>query len=428
METIYLSRNKYNIRIQKIVIATAVLGYTLGYAKLWAFHLIMALSLVLILAGKIKLQKVDIKYLTPFILLIVYSAFSLIYTRDALTGLRYIFYFTCGLMVVINCLTFCKNENDLMSLSKLFSILIIANISIGVLECLEILRLPMSPYSEYAHLFGAKESNLHELENFQIDIVKTKPTGFNANPNNFGFVWILFFPWLFLNKRIYIKAIAIILFIFFNYFIESKSLFVAGIIFFVSYLIINIKKPAITIGSIIFIVIIFYFLLSNKDARYASAFTEISNGLNLIKYSDFSKLNSTGLRAFIYAHGIDLFSKSYGLGIGIGGITSYLESIKFPITSFHFFFLEMLVDLGAIIFSILMFFYITLIVKLFKVTHSNKVDYLAKSIGYSLIIALPASIGPSSIIYILSFWCTLGLGVATLKISKIDSNSYYKIK
>ncbi len=424
MKTMQLSHNKYNVRIQQIVIATAILGYTVGYAKLWAFHLAMALSFVFILAGKIKFRKIDIKYLVPFFLLITYSIFTLIYTPDPLTGLRYIFYFICGFMILVNCLTYCNNEDDLISISKLFTILIIINISIGVLESLGVLRLPMSPLSDYAHLFGAKESNLNELENYQIDIVKSKPTGFNSNPNSFGFIWLLFFPWIFLNKKISIKLIAILLFIFFNYHIESKALFIAGIVFFISYLIINIKNPVITISSIFIIILIFYFLLQNKDARYASAFSEISRGIDLIKYSDYSKLNSTGLRAFIYAHGIELFIKSYGFGIGIGGITSYLESIKFPITSFHFFFLEMLIDLGIIVFSILMSCYIFLIVKLFKVQHSTKIDYLAKSIGYSLIIAIPASMAASSIIYVLSFWCVLGLGLATLKISKDKLNSY----
>ncbi|MDC5230039.1 hypothetical protein NRA18_13035, partial [Acinetobacter baumannii] len=113
------------------------------------------------------------------------------------------------------------------------------------------------------------------------------------------------------------------------------------------------------------------------------------------------------------------------LGLGIGGIQSILVSMDFEIQSFHFYFLEMLVDYGVIFYITFLFFYSKLIFKLVKIYRSSKDlnwKRISKSCAISLIIMPFASISPSSIVYILTAWVILGLSLTLVKLYKYENN------
>lgn len=75
---------------------------------------------------------------------------------------------------------------------------------------------------------------------------------------------------------------------------------------------------------------------------------------------------STGFRSYLYSTGIKSFIETNGIGLGIGGIESYLNKLFGQHTAFHNFFLQLLVDLGILGFLIFMLFYLKLIYRLWK--------------------------------------------------------------
>jgi O-antigen ligase len=129
----------------------------------------------------------------------------------------------------------------------------------------------------------------------------------------------------------------------------------------------------------------------------------------------------------MYLYGLEELEKSYGLGLGVAGVGSKLASetelfdTDRVFFSFHNFFLEMLVDFGFIPFLVMMYTYFRLIFKLlvcYRCTDNIKHSYYAKASALSLLTIIPASISPSSIIYIFTFWLVVGFSLANLSVYK----------
>ena len=101
----------------------------------------------------------------------------------------------------------------------------------------------------------------------------------------------------------------------------------------------------------------------------------------------------------------------------------YIENL--PIQSFHFFPLELLIDIGLFAFFIVLVSYIYLIIKLYKlffITENELIRKISISCFFSLTIYLLVSIVPSSTVYILPFWFVLGLSLATLRVAKYEKS------
>lgn len=162
----------------------------------------------------------------------------------------------------------------------------------------------------------------------------------------------------------------------------------------------------------------------NFNNRAFSAFNQIERAANLAKSEDFKAEDSTSVRTFMYLYGVNELFASNGLGIGVAGVGSKLasETNLFgedkDIFSFHNFFLEMVVDIGVIPFVIIMLAYLKLAFSLIKESRYKIDSYMAKACGLSLLTIIPASIAPSSIIYVFTFWIVIGFSIATFLIIK----------
>lgn len=152
--------------------------------------------------------------------------------------------------------------------------------------------------------------------------------------------------------------------------------------------------------------------------------------MNLAKSSDIKAEDSTSVRAAMYLYGVKELFASHGLGLGTAGVGSQLasETSLFgedkDIFSFHNFFLEMLVDIGVIPFVIIMLAYLKLAFSLIKKSRykiDKKLSYMAKACGLSLLTIIPASIAPSSIIYVFTFWMVIGFSIATYFVIKNET-------
>lgn len=357
--------------------------------------------------------------------------FSVLWHPDLVVWARYHFYLACGLIALFAVYQYVI---DFKSLNKVFAVLVgflLLNVFIGVLESFELLRLPTSRYSPYLHYFGYSGSDLAALSDSALSVLANKPTGFNFNPNNFGFVLMLIAPFVFFHKSFLVKIIGFFVIVWLLFSIGSRTHFVAFLLilaalpFFMrlSYgkFILIMLAPLL----LAFILLLPEFIeLSSRDAnRMYSAFDSIVLGLQLMASGDIQPGDSTSTRAYIYLFGITQLFNSYGVGLGFGGIESLLIQYDFKIQAFHFFFLQLLVDLGFFMFAFFMFFYLRLALVLRRISNkaSNKaIAYFAKSSSLALLIAIPASVAPSGVHYILTFYLLIGFALAIIKVYNLE--------
>ncbi|EXS24704.1 O-antigen ligase like membrane family protein [Acinetobacter baumannii 573719] len=415
--------NQVEYKIARLGLISALFGYAFSFHSVYFFHLVVLLFLFYIIFFRKNVNFNALRIITPIFVFFIYSAFTLLWVDNLELGVINLFYIFCGLFAAFFTVLCSIDLIKLQSTFKILVVVFLINCVIGVCESLNLFRLPMSPYSPYASFFGYKPSDLNELYSYQIYSVLSRPTGFYWNPNNFGFVFILSFPFLFFYNK-FLKYFSLFFLIFFNYFLQSKGLFISSILFFLLYFSFNLNKEIYKILLMIPILLIVISLL-NFDfniMRISTSFDSLYIGLDNIKNGNINLYSdSTDIRSSIYALGIQNLLNNPLLGLGLGGMQSFLISIDSPIQSFHFYFLEVLINYGIIFYFFFIFFYFLLVFKLYKLSKIVailKYKKIILSVFYSLIILPIASISPSSIVYILAAWTIIGFALAILFLGK----------
>lgn len=412
----FSTKNKISVHqlLIALLLSMAVFGYVISVGKLYAFHVVMAAYWVSILLGFSYINKKVLQgMLVPFLFL-GFMCLSLLWTPNIKNGLYFIFYFICGYTLIFAIANYATDINRLSFIFKVLAIFFVLNFFIGLLETTGYFRLPVSPY------YG---------------ISYTPPSGFNSNLNNFGFVFISVFPFLFLYPKKIIRYLGLALAVWFTLKLESKGFFLGLFFFFVFYLTSRLKKKRAWLWLLPIIPVVFIFgaiySLSNDDLklnnRAFSAFEQIERSLDLVRSNNVKATDSTSTRTLMYLKGLEELHKTNGLGVGAAGIgtklaleTNYFDADK-DIFSFHNFFLEMLVDIGIVPFLITFSAYLYLAFQLLKIGRKStfkKLNYFSQASAFSLLAIIPASISPSSIIYVFTFWIVIGFSLATYLILK----------
>ena len=154
-------------------------------------------------------------------------------------------------------------------------------------------------------------------------------------------------------------------------------------------------------------------------ARNLRSFDDTSKFLEgLMMGGGIDQGTSSGSRLQIYLAGLKAFVNSSGFGLGLGGTQGYLNDMGFSLLSVHFFFLELLIDLGIYRFLFIFFCFSVLIFKLWKVsgnkTAYSNYRYYSASSSCALLLSLPASIAPSGLYHFLPFYILIGFAVGLL--------------
>lgn len=400
-----------------LFLISAVLGYVISIGKLYLFHIVTAFILVLILLGVVKVRVSTLRAVKyPFIFLL-YSTLTLLWTPNIVNGLYYVFYLICGFSILFIVNNYVVGKVQLDFTYKVLTIFFLLNFLIGLLETTGYFRLPVPNRAVSSEILGSR------------------PTGFNDNLNNFGFVFLIIFPYLYIYPKKIIKYISLVVLLWFTIKLQSKGFLVASIFFFIFYFLVNIEKKSFwykTLFTAILIVILysligFFFNDTFSNNRAFSAFEQIERGMDLIRRGSSNPQDSTSVRSFMYYYGFLELIKSHGLGLGLAGIATVLaQNFNFfvmdtDIYSFHNFFLEMLIDLGIFPFLFIMYSYWKVISKNLKISKrslDNKMRYYSKASALSLLVAIPASISPSNIIYVFPFWLVLAFALSVIKVSK----------
>ncbi|WP_062662922.1 hypothetical protein [Grimontia celer] len=342
--------------------------------------------------------------------------------------LRYQFYFLCGILTVLSVYQYCGDEENLDRVFLFCGVLLILNLAIGFLESLSLIRYPLSPYSKYIGYFGYNGVALGDITEHVLNVISTKPTGFNYNPNNFGFVTLLIAPFLFFHKQKAISFIGMAVCTWILVAIGSKAHFIAFLCMLL-FLPFYYKNILIRVATVFAIMAVFLVLLALPYiidlssvptlSRMYSSVEHLRLGMSLIISGDIDPTYSTAKRAFTYAFGLKELFDTNGFGVGFGGIEARLTEMDFKIKSFHFFFLQLLVDFGVYFFVIFIVLYFSMIEKLRRLSlriSSERISYYSKSASLSLFVAIPASLAPSGVHYILTYYLIIGFALSILKV------------
>lgn len=392
-----------------MLLVTAVLGYVAGYEKLYAFHIVLFGYWVFVLTGLVKLKRQAlVTFFLPFCIFI-FMVVSMLWAPNKVNGLYFLFYFFCGFSIIFSVINYAVDLNRLNYIFSILAFVFMLNFLVGLLETTGLFRLPVSVYYGSDH---------------------TRPSGFNGNLNNFGFVFLAIFPFLFLHPSKSLNLFSIFLSMLFIIKLESKGFFSGIVFFFLIYALFEVRKKRFYIHFVAPLFLIFpllisgYFNISNIELKNRSftALAEINRGINLISSGEIEEEGSTATRASYYLIGVQELLSSNGLGVGIAGIGSILAAeSENRIASFHNFFLEMLVDFGILPFFIVFMAY--LYIALYNIqasrrTRNARISYYSKASGLSLLVMIPASIAPSSIIYVFTFWIVIGFSLSIYMINK----------
>lgn len=402
-----------------LLLIAAVFGHIISYGKLYAFHLVLAAYWGFILTGVIAIKKKTVKTLAIPLLFLFFMSVSLLWSPNLINGLKYLFYFLCGYTIIFAIINYADNLTKLNLLFKTSAVFFLLNFFVGLLETTGNFRLPISQY------YG---------------IFLTKPSGFYSNLNNFGFVFIATFPFIFFYQKRLVSVLGMFLALWFTFKLESKGFFLGLLAFFAFYVFSYFKQKS-SLRKLFFSSVAALFILSflsldfshiEINNRAFTAFAQIDRGLKLLTSNVINANDSTGVRAAMYLIGMKELISSYGGGLGVAGIGSKLASqtdffkTDSGFFSFHNFFLEMLVDLGFVPFFIVMYAYFKLAfanIKAASKIKDGKLAFYNKASGFALLTIIPASISPSSIIYEFTFWMIIGFAMATHLVTKVVDNN-----
>lgn len=228
------------------------------------------------------------------------------------------------------------------------------------------------------------------------------------NPNNYSFLLSVSFPiiiyWI-EKKRIFYKIIGLFMLISTFYFVYVNGSRLNLIILFFVVCIYLFKVLFKHKELLIFITAISVIFLSSNFAK---------NSFEMLITLD-EELNSTaiGSRNFLYASAWNIFLEN-PLGVGAGKVDSYIYNMNL-----HNFWLEILANYGILIFVGLIVFFCLTLLKLMKTIYKKaEISEQLIPIFWSIMIFIPASLGPSSVMTFGITWFLLGLMVCATNIIK----------
>lgn len=394
-----MNKSKIEEILVKSLVISGFIGPVLSMGKFYFFHFVLIIYYLLIFSNFIIFHSNTIKLIKFFSIFFIISFFSLFWSVNLIISLTYLFYFFCGFTIIFSIVNYSVDTTRIYNIFNILFFLLITNLLIGFFETFGYFRLIKS-YDDYLDSLA--------------------PSGFFSNINNFAFIFSLSLPFLIFNRIFLVKAFGFIVSFWFLLFHPSKGYLLSIFLLFLFFLYRNTTNFTKFFVSLFFAVLIFIFY----DFFNEKLINEILRGVLMIRTGEFDEISSTGIRSFIYIYGLNALIDSYGVGLGLGGIHASLVNLDIETTSFHYFFLEMLIDLGVIFFGVLFYLYCNIFISNINQTKypvNHNINYLSQSSGYALFIAIFSSISPSSIIYILPFWIFLGFSISLFFICKPSS-------
>lgn len=250
-------------------------------------------------------------------------------------------------------------------------------------------------------------SRIRALELHHLHYV---PTATFWNQNDFAFYLVLFLPvTMSLIKNLMARSMAFLGVVYILYLIDSAAAWMAFVVCLVSYLFVHRKYVTLAFVGTLFVIAV-----ATVVAFDIPPFNEhISRIYQVLEFGQTARPGtSIAVRTRLISEGWSAFVKTYGLGLGAGGVRDALRSAGSEIVALHNLPLQILFDGGVPVFLLILFAYCQTIRNLFRRARNANRDDMRHLYGAmcSSLVALPfASLGPAFSLYVSPFWVWLGL-------------------
>tara|TARA_Y100001970_G_scaffold104970_1_gene131402 strand:+ start:525 stop:1832 length:1308 start_codon:yes stop_codon:yes gene_type:complete len=418
------------------LLSSAIIGVAISFSDFYLFHLILSiLTIIWIYQFKENKYRLNLdifsdNHAKALLVVLSWYLLSLLWAPSLVLGLKYMFYLICGIIITFSFIYFSKNIEDLNTIFKVLSFFITIEIIIALAESFTSFRMPISSYSSFAILFGKDPINFSEFGDVFIYSNISPPTGFHWNTNDLAICMIISLPFFLCSNKSSIKIVGTLSVTTIIIMTASRAAFLGLVLIYSLYLILIKKRVgALSLAWIT----LFIFFLGMQQLRESEnpRINEVANSieaLTLYLSGNIDVGGSIQWRRELVDNGINAFYNSYGLGLGAGGTVANQEIIG-PVagrfTSMHNFWVELLVEGGIFVATIISFWLISIIYKLFIISRTitnQNLRYYSQSLFLSVIAFIPAAIAASSTIYFFPMWIMFGFSISVILLSKIYAN------
>jgi teichuronic acid biosynthesis protein TuaE len=405
-----------------------VIGCAVSYSKLYLFHIAVAIlfgfDFLLVLKNnfKIKINQHPTRLHLFLYWMIFWYALSIVWSKNPESSAVYVFYIFLGLVITTTMARFGDGIDSLRKAFKILGVFFVIEICLSLLEVFTPFRLPVSPYSNYLSMFGRSLADV----DFAINRNSTSmPTGFQWNPNNLATTMTMILPFFLLHKRKivnYAGAISVIVLVLAAG--SRGNILAICFLMFVYLYLLNGKRAAIW-GTIIpaigiLLVALLWPSISNTNNENVKNIVDSFQALKTYLTSNEITLDSIGTRQTLIKRGMSELKESHGLGIG-GGASKALGGVDVRgyvgAVPMHNFWIEVLVEAGAVFFITFVLWYLRILFNLLKIARNSKdstLKYFASATCLSMCGFLIGAISTSSTVYFLPMWIMFGFAIMTI--------------
>lgn len=391
-----------------LLILSAGIGVGISYSDFYLFHFMFVTVFfgffyLALKNSTIRLINLPTKTHYIFYFLIFIYFISILWSINIALSLKYLVYVILGsclsLAMVFSLTSLDKYQESLYKIKYLIYILII----ISLLEIFTGFRWPTSPISEFAPL----------LKKDSAFFLNYMPTGFFGNPNNLAITLNMTLPFFLLQRNITYKIIVPLLILVIIWYTNSRGCLAAYLLTLILYVfLVDIKKTILGFFILLWVVLIIllYEPFLNLIINFLDPFKQY------LTFEGLNNSNSDGKRLNYILKGWESIQNNFFLGIGGYGSFVILNG-----ASMHNIWVEMIVDIGVIGFSIFIFWYMIIIIKIYMIaifSADKDMRYYSQSIFISISVFLFSSISASSVIYHLPTWILFGFAVSIINIDK----------
>jgi len=437
-----------------IAISMAFAGPSISFASFYLGHVTLALWII-VATFSLRLRNSEyvgyyITAFTPIILIFIYYYWSFLWVEDLAFWARKSAFLLIGLAIMV--MTFvacCKSFIKLKIIVGALIGLVALQIIVAGLEGMGVLRLPTSPYSDWAPLLGKRAVDWNIYPPDVESRVRRWPTGFTGNPNDLSAILVLFSGFFLFHRIKIVSVFGILSIALVIYAAESR---IAGIGLAVSimfYIVVRLRcmgykysfllaittillllatliSIILNIGLISDLYRIFYVTITRGSEIVAEAWRFVTSpDVQLTNYGR----DSIGSRWGLTRNGLIAIFSTYGVGVGAGNIVPFQEYISGPggvngSVDLHNFWLEIFSEGGIVCGALFFYWYFAQLfghLKIINHSENKFLVYLSKSIACGLLGYVLSCIGPSSSMYILPMWILFGVSLATLYFGKRES-------
>lgn len=416
-----------------LLMTSAVIGSGVGYSKLYLYHLILFFFLASWLFHSFHNNQTTLywpksNFINFLLFYFLWYALSIFWSVNVLHAVTYLYYLFIGVSLVFLICAYISTRERYLSVFKTLTIIFIVALILALLESFTPLRLPTSPYSDYAALFGRKGTDFAEFESDVQALIKSAPTAFWGNPNNLAVAMVLLVPFFLMQNKKSIKFIGLLSVLLVILMTESRGVFISFLFGLFVYFVlrgVRVWAPLLAFG-IIFSTFIFNNIdvLKDSDNKRISELASVGEVLVTYFFESSTSEDSIGSRQQLIKNGLDALEKTGGLGVGGGGSIAVQEQaggVAGKLLSMHNFWIEVLVEAGVVVFVLFVIWYTAIALNLFKIYRKTKDSFYRYQSG-SLFLAFSifaiAAVSASSVIYFFPMWIMFGLSIALISIYK----------